>query len=157
LPVRVSFQTPWPLLKTTDGLEARDLLNPESAFLQVVPGITKMPANGKDFRPILLQSVLSQQGKFGAYAAPVDVSVRATQDPTVFSVKFTTYTPGLIEIERQMLVKAVQVQQASTRTTGSLVLLVVGTTRQRFAKKKDLLQTIVDSFEAVPAPATKLR
>jgi hypothetical protein len=155
-PVRISFQAPWPLLGTTGGLEARGLQYPESAFVQVVSGVSKLPTNGKDFRPILLQSVLAQQGKFGAYGTPMDVRVRATEDPSVYSVKFMTLTPGEIETERQVLIKAVEVRGAGSGT-GSLVLLVVGTTSLRFKKQKDLLQQVVDSFEAVPAPATKLR
>jgi hypothetical protein len=152
-PVRIAFQTPWPLLGTTQGLEARGLQNPESAFVQVVSGISKLPSDGKEFRSILLESVLSQKGKFGAYGTPMDVRVRATEgDPSLYSVRFLTLTPGEIETERQILVKAVPIRAAS-----SLVLLVVGTTRLRYPKQKEALQRVVDSFEAVPAPATKLR
>jgi hypothetical protein len=161
-PVKISFQTPldWPLLATTtttQGLEARDLQNPDdSAFVQVVSGISKPPSNGKEFRPILLQSVLAQQGKFGACN---DVHVRATQgDPSLYSVRFTTLTPpSQISTERQILVKAVPIRAAANSSSFSLVLLVVGTTRLRYPQQKEVLQRVVDSFEAVPAPATKLR
>jgi hypothetical protein len=150
-PVKISFQTPldWPLLATpatNQGLEARASRNPDdSAFVQVVSGISKLPSNGKEFRPILLQSVLSQQGNFGACN---DVHVRAIKgDPSLYSVTFTTLTPpGQIEVERQVLVKVVPIRAAN-----SLVLLVVGTTRLRYPEQKEVLQRVVDSFEAVPA------
>jgi hypothetical protein len=159
-PVNVSFQTPtsWPLLTTTTttttnlGLQARDLKNPEdSAFVQVISGISKLPSNGQEFRPILLQSVLSQQGTFGAaFGAPVDVHVRATKgDPSVYSVRFTTLAPpgsNIESTERQILVKALPIRAAN-----SLVLLVAGTTRVRYPQQKEILQRVVDSFEAVPA------
>jgi hypothetical protein len=156
-PVKVSFQTPtsWPLLATTrnQGLQARDLENPDDfAFVQVISGISKLPSNGKEFRPILLQSVLSQQGHFGGYGAPMDVHVRATKgDPSVYSVQFISLAPPeKIETERQILVKAVPIRAAN-----SLVLLVIGTTRVRYPQQKEALQRVVDSFEAVPAPATQ--
>jgi len=152
-PVLVNFQTPWPLLPTTQGLEARDLQQPESAFVQVVSGDNvpkEMPLNKAAIKKILLNSVFTQQGKFGAYAAPTDVRVQTTADPSVFSVTFTTFTPGLRESDRQVLVKY--------RPVGSsLVLLITGTTNLRFKKQEKVLQKVVDSFNAVAAPSSRLR
>jgi hypothetical protein len=61
--------------------------------------------------------------------------------------------PGQSETEQQTLVKAVHIPAAAS---GSLVLLVVGTTKSRYSAQKEVLQRVVDSFEAVPVPATKL-
>ncbi len=90
--------------------------------------------------------MLAQQGTFGACN---DVHVRATQgDPSLHSIRFRTLIPpGQIELERQILVKAVPIRAAN-----SLVLLVVGTTRLRYPNQKEALQRVIDSFEAVPAP-----
>jgi len=161
-PVRVSFEAPWPLLPTTAGLEARDLQQPESAFVQVVAGAPSVPSDAKSMRQLMLDSVLSQQGKFGAYAAPTDVKVKkvpsvssgdgnGNDDLPTYSVTFTTFTPGLRESERQLLVKPATVTSAAD----AVVLLVVGTTRQRFASRQEAMQRVCDSFEVVATPPKK--
>jgi len=149
-PARVSFQTPWPLLPTSGGIEARELQNPESAFVQIVEGVKGSPSSRAAVKQLLLESVLSQKGKFGAYGAPIDVKVKATDMMSVYRVTFTSYTPGQRESEREMLVRLTSLDNA-------LVLFVVGTTHQRFTSKEKLLRQIVDSFEAVSGPATTLR
>jgi len=166
-PVFVTFQAPWPLLPTTAGLEARDLLNSESAFVQVVvSNNSNDPTTKQGMLQFLLDSVLSQQGKFGAYGAPIDVKVKqlsvATNDETQQTivtciVPFTTYTPGLRESERQLLVRAVSLGGTSknkSSNSNTWILWIVGTTRQRFAAQEPVLQQVLDSFQAVPAPAS---
>ena len=150
-PVLLTFQTPWPLL-ASQGVEARDLQGAESAFVQVVSkNIPKeLPLSKQAVKKLLIDSVFSQQGKFGAYAAPTDVKVKATADPAVFAVSFTTFTPGLRESDRQVLVKCCPVG-------GSLVLLITGTTALRYKKQEAVLQKVVDSFAAVAAPSSRLR
>lgn len=156
IPVLVSFQAPWPLLPTTAGLEARDLQNSESAFVQVVANANRdATTSAKAFTNLLLDTVLSKEGKFGAYGTPTDVKVRTAQSDAaanLYSVTFTAYTPGQRESERQLLVNAVPVS-----STNALILLVVGTTRLRFKQQRATLQAVADSLQAVPAPATSLR
>ena len=149
-PVRVNFQTPWPLMSSY-GLEARDLQNPESAFVQVVEHVKEIPTSKSTVKELLVNSVLSGKGKFGAYGAPIDIKVKKTDKSNVWLVDFTTYTPGQRESERSLFVKL------TSPVSGSLVLLVVGSTRLRFAQKQSQLEQVVDSFEAIPAPATQLR
>lgn len=153
-PVTIQFQTPYPLLATTNGLEARDVTQPESAFVQVVTDLKKpltTPISKKEFKDIMISSVLGQQGKYGAYSAPTDVKIKTTEDPAIFLVSFTAYTPGMRESERQLLVKCCPVGDSA------LVLLVAGTTTPRFKKQQSTLQNIVNSFEAIPAPTSQFR
>ena len=162
-PVLVTFAAPWPLLPTTAGLEVRDLQNSESAFVQVVAGdgAKSDPTTKAGMLQFLLDSVLSQHGKFGAYGAPMDVKVQQFVVETgrdggaagvTCAVPFTTFTPGLRESERQLLVRAVRVGARSSG--GSWILWVVGTTRLRFAAQRPVLQQVLESFRAVPAPAS---
>ena len=150
-PILVEFSTPWPLLPTTSGLEARDIRSTESAFVQVVP-VAKNWQDRKVFRDLLIDSVLASQGKYGAYGTPTDIKVKplAAKESLVFSVTFTSYTPGMRESERQLWIRPIQVDD-------TLVLLVVGTTRARFASQETTVSKIVDSFLAVAAPESKLR
>jgi hypothetical protein len=103
--------------------------------------------------------VLSQKGRFGACGAPFDCKVQSfatsVDNGTVEgTVTFTTFTTGLRESEREVLAKAVRIDG---RQQQKWVLLVAGTTRQRFARQQPVLRKVIDSFEAVPAPATRLR
>jgi hypothetical protein len=99
----VEFQTPWPLLPTTSGIEARDIRSTESAFVQVVPAIVNWK-DRKVFRELLIDSVFASQGKFGAYGTPTDIKVKPLKDKdeTVFSVTFTSYTTGMRESEGKL-------------------------------------------------------
>jgi hypothetical protein len=153
-PILVNFQTPWPLSSVSSGLEARDLRNSESAFVQVLPLDPKMkdwqtPAK---FRQLLLESLLASQGKFGAYGSPTDVKVKALKDSTTtFQVTFISYTPSMLESERQLWIEPKAIDN------DTLVLLVVGTTRPRFATQQATIQKVVNSFTAVAAPTTRMR
>lgn len=151
-PVLVNFQTPWPLLPSTSGLEARDLQNAESAFVQVVSDNvpSERPLSKSSMKKLLLASVFAQQGKYGAYGAPTDVKIKPTDDPSTFAVSFTTLTPGMRESERQVLIKYCAVGS-------SLVMLVTGTTTVRYKKQEAAFQKVVASFTAVAAPSSRLR
>lgn len=149
-PILVEFQTPWPLLPTTSGLEARDLRSSESAFVQVVPATTNWQER-KAFLDILVSSVLASQGKFGAYGTPTDIKVKPyNKENGVYTVTFTSYTPAMRESERQLWIKPTQVED-------TLVMLIVGTTRNAFAAQERTFSKILDSYLAVAAPETRLR
>lgn len=149
-PILVEFQTPWPLLPTTSGLEARDLRSSESAFVQLVPTIPNWQ-NRKVFQELLITSALASQGKYGAYGAPTDIKVKPyNSDTGIYAVSFTSYTPSMRESERQVWVKPVEVDS-------SLVMLITGTTKNAFASRERIFAQICDSFLAVAAPETRLR
>ena len=147
-PLRIEFQTPWPLLPTTSGLEARDLRSSESAFVQVAPEVSNWQSP-KVFKELLMDSVLATQGKFGAYSTPVDVKVKPLPDDR-FSVTFISYTPAMRESERQLWIKPIVADS-------TLILLIVGTTKARFPSQEKSFGKILDTFLAVPAPESKLR
>jgi hypothetical protein len=160
-PVRVEFTAPWPLLGGSSGLEARDLQTSESAFVQVVddvravaPSAAAAAASGSPaaMKELFLATVFSSQGKFAAYGSPVDVRVRkldAGAGELLYSVSFTTFTPGLRESERRAIVSCRPVG------TGSLVMLVAGTTAQRFKSQQDVIQRVAQSLQAYDAPETR--
>ena len=180
-PVLVTFQSPWPLLSSTAGLEARDLQQPESAYVQVVTeGVPKQfPLTKQSMKQILMASVFNAQGKvcrvgfvllvlvqrmhwklvltvqaykckFSAYGQPVDIKVKETDDPTIFAVSFTTFTPGMKESDRLALIKYCPVGNA-------IILLITGTTSVRYKKQGVVIQQVAKSFNAVVAPSSRLR
>jgi hypothetical protein len=169
-PILVSFQTPWPILTSSAGLETREIRNPESAFLQVVSTPNNSGNTWKDkkiFEQVLLSSVFSSTGKFGAYGQPFNIQVKPLvkkeeddnssksqpqpQQQQLFSVTFTTLTPAMRESERKVWIQSQQID------SDTLVLLVTGTTAVRFPKYETVFRTVVDSFQAIKAPESKLR
>lgn len=60
--VLVEFTTPWPLLPTTSGLEARNLQSSESAFVSILPNTG---SSDKQLKQAVLDTILGSQGKFG--------------------------------------------------------------------------------------------
>ena len=153
-PILVEFTAPYPLLPTTNGLEARDLQQSESAFVQVIYGV-KPQVSDKELYSILIDQVFGSKGKYGAYGSPSDVKISpAFKDDNnmkhFYKVTFTTLTPGLRESERKLLLRC---QWCDDDT---LVMLLVGTTRLRFQQVNDTLTRIANSFLAVQAPPTEL-
>ena len=149
-PILIRFQTPWPLLATTSGLEARDLQNSESAFVQVISDI-KEGTTGKALNTAIVDTVFSSKGKYGAYGEPVDIKIKRVEGyQGLLTVTFTTYTPAMRESERKLYLKLEFVE-------GSLVMLVTGTTFQRFKSQEKVLRQVVDSFVAVAAPKSGLK
>lgn len=68
-PLLVEFQTPWPLLATTSGLEARDLQQPESAFVQVIhpSSSSNSQSNPKALIQLFIEEILGSKGKYGTH------------------------------------------------------------------------------------------
>jgi hypothetical protein len=158
-PILVTLQTPWLLSSVGNGLlQARDLRHSESLFVQV---LALDPQKKEDqwqtpsqFRQLLLDSgVLSSQGNFKANESPTNVKVEALDDKTsTFQVILTLYTtPSMLQSEQRQLWITPKAIDKDT-----LVLLVVGTTRQRFASQQAGFQKVVESFTALAAPATRM-
>eukprot|EP00429_Kryptoperidinium_foliaceum_P044979 CAMPEP_0176128192 /NCGR_PEP_ID=MMETSP0120_2-20121206/64770_1 /TAXON_ID=160619 /ORGANISM="Kryptoperidinium foliaceum, Strain CCMP 1326" /LENGTH=216 /DNA_ID=CAMNT_0017463273 /DNA_START=232 /DNA_END=880 /DNA_ORIENTATION=+ len=144
-PILVEFQSPWPLLPTSAGLEARDLRSSESAFVQLVSSNPDWK-NRKVFQQLLEASVLAKQGKYGAYGTPTDIRVKPFDaERGVYTVTFTSYTPAMRESERQVYIKPIEVGD-------SLVMLVAGTTRNAFSSQEKTFSKVIDSFSAIAAP-----
>ena len=133
--------------------------------MQVLPlGGNSKWKDKKGFEQILLTSVLSSTGKYGAYGQPYNIQVRSLQgtckvpeeassqqQQQLFGVTFTSLTPAMRESERKVLIQAKLVDD------DTLVLLVVGTTIARFPSNEATIRNVVDSFEAIRAPDSKLR
>ena len=155
-PILAEFQAPWPLLPS-GAFEARDLQGTDgSAFLQVIPIQNNEDwKNPKKFKDLVVDSVLSQKGKYGAYGAPIDIKVKrvtpAEEENIIYGVTFTTYTPAMRESERQVWIQPKQVYG------DTLVSLIVGTTRARFASQEKQFTKIIQSYSAIAAPESKFR
>lgn len=142
-PVLVEFTTPWPLLATTGGLEARDLQSSESAFVQVTPSFS----SDKEFQKIVLDTILGPQGKYGAYSAPVDVKLKKVGDE-LYLATFIAYTPAMRESERSLLLKVAHFQK-------SAIVLVTGATRVKFKSQQSTFERVANSFVAIKAPESQ--
>lgn len=150
-PLLVTFTSPWPLLGTAGGLETRNVQSSASAFVQVIESV-KPNSMTKTSVATLLDPLFANQGKFGAYGSPFDVKVHklsSSDDASSFTceVSFTTFTPGMRETDRRVLIRGV-------RPTSSCcwVLLVTGTTQQGFVAQRDVFSAVGDSFSVIPAP-----
>jgi hypothetical protein len=154
-PILVEFQAPYPLLGST-SLQARDLQQPESAFVQVIgSNSNKKPATNKALNVLLTDSIFGSQGKFGAYGSPTDVKISPAsnaEDNILYKASFTTYTPGMLESNRKILLNCQWCDADST-----LVVLVVGTTAARFKSQEATLTKIATSLVAIDAPKTGLQ
>jgi hypothetical protein len=65
-PILVEFRAPFPLLPTTSGLEARDLQQPESAFVQVIDGVSRN-ISGKALNQVFINNVFGSKGKYVSF------------------------------------------------------------------------------------------
>jgi len=94
----VSFYAPWPLLRSTNGIESRDLSNPEATFLRVAPAVSipdgsninmdvsNIPASYFD------QFIFGISGKFGMYGPVTDLKVKKVIDKQASSIYLASFT-----------------------------------------------------------------
>mmetsp|Transcript_10495 Transcript_10495/g.22228 ORF Transcript_10495/g.22228 Transcript_10495/m.22228 type:complete len:254 (+) Transcript_10495:151-912(+) len=155
-PAIVAFDAPWPVLKSSTGVESRDLQNAEAAFLQVAvaPKGAKAAELKKEF---FFTTIFGSKGKYGAYGQPIDIKVKRVADYSdsregygLYTASFTTFTPGGRESERKIYI--------TTAIVGNGVfMLITGSTAPRFRKQEASLRNIAESFSCVAAPKSSLR
>jgi len=141
-PVLVSFQSPWPLF-LSGGMECRDLRNPESAFVQVTTTTNGEKPLSKD---LLMESVFSSSGKFGAYGSPYDIKLKRVEGG-LYAVSFTTLTPGIRESERKGYISVFNIDN-------TVFMLVTSTLANRWKTQEPTLRQVAESFRATLAPQT---
>ena len=152
----VSLAAPWQLLVTSTGLEVRDLSTSDAAFCQVVRGslassssTTTPKQAAAQLQTLLAASVLAPQGKFGMYGAPSSIKVKPVPDePAIYQLSFTTLTPGMRESDRVYYVSVPSLVVADD----TLVLLLTGSTAQRFASQRAVLYKVAKSWQVTEAP-----
>lgn len=161
-PVLVSFQAPWPLLKTSTSIESRSISNPDSSFVQVADmsnGKTSL-LNEKGIinKSFFIDTIFGQQGKFGAYGAPTDIKIKALS-PSLYSAQFTALTPAMRETERKVIISTsiITDTDANNKENSTVFMLVTGTTLNRFIKMEKTVTDIANSFQAIPAPKSNFR
>jgi hypothetical protein len=150
-PVLLSFNAPWPLSKSTTGIEARDNTGGyESSFVLVAELPKGTTALDKIKPSFISETIFSSTGKFGMYGTPTDVRIKKRDGDvglmTIYEASFTTLTPAMRESDRKAFISA-------SIVGNGLFLLVTTTTAVRF-KKLDVMRKVAESFSAVPAPAS---
>jgi hypothetical protein len=90
----ISFYAPWPLLRSTTGIESRDLSNPEAAFVLVSP--TTTTGNQMDASNIPTsffdRTIFGTSGKFGMYGPVSDLKVKKVTDKQSSSIYLASFT-----------------------------------------------------------------
>lgn len=152
-PVFLSFNAPWPLSKSTTGIETRDNTGGyESSFVLVAALPKGTTALDKVKPSFISEAIFSSAGKFGMYGTPTDVRIKKLDGDaglmTIYEASFTTLTPAMRDSDRKAFISASIVGDG-------LFLLVTTTTAVRF-KKLDVMRKVAESFSAVPAPASNL-
>lgn len=148
-PVIISFEAPWPLLRTSSSIESRALSDPDSAFVLVA----KAPAGIKPTENLIdsffFENVFSSNGKYGAYGVPSDIKIKSIS-PNLYLISFTSLTPAMRESDRKVYI--------STQIVGDGVfMLVTGSTSTRFSKLQKSMLKVAESFSVVPGPKSNLR
>jgi len=168
VPVLVSFEAPWPTLRSSSNIESRDLANPEAAFVQVasLSSGQKSVTKGGDVvlkKEFFEETVFGSKGKYGAYGSPTDIKVKrlppsspsttttTPNSPTIYSITFTTLTPAMRESERKVYISTYIINDQD------VFMLVVGSTYNRFEKRESLLRRVAESFSVVEAPKSSLK
>lgn len=153
----VTFQAPWPLLQSPGQIEARDLQNPESAFVQVTElskgDLSKYSNNAESLpKAFFADAIFGSNGKFGAYGSPFDVSIKkvsmgdaSNTSTEIVSATFTKLTPGLRESPRKVYI-------AYSIVGNGVFMLVTGTTQNRFKSQGGIMLGVAESFRAIEAP-----
>lgn len=89
----LSFYAPWPLLRSTTGIESRDLANPEAAFVLVSPTTHAGIIDASNIpQSYFEQTIFGPSGKFGMYGTVSDLKVKKVQDKKSTSIYLASFT-----------------------------------------------------------------
>ena len=124
-------------------VEVRNKAGADGAFLQVA----RLP-EGKTLTTVddsfITKAVFSSGGRFGAYGAPTDIKVLASEKGAPMrrvDIAFGALSPGGTEVPRRALVAAYQPEGAA-----DVVMLVGGSTASQWKKSEPALRRIAQTF-----------
>uniref|UniRef100_A0A7S0L6A4 PsbP C-terminal domain-containing protein n=1 Tax=Coccolithus braarudii TaxID=221442 RepID=A0A7S0L6A4_9EUKA len=149
-----TFQAEYPLNRGMFyDVEVRNQVG-DGAFLQV----NSLPL-GKSIKDVddsyFTKSVLSTEGRFGAYGAPTDVKIKSvTQNGAVrlLEIAFSALSPGQQEVPRRALVAAVQPEGAT-----DVVMLVTGSTGGRWKVCEPVMRKMASTFRIASVRPTNIK
>merc|ERR1719478_49081 len=133
-------------------VEVRSAKTNDGAFLQVAA----LPS-GKSIADVndafFSKAVFSSQGRFGAYGAPTDIKVLASEGTSrrLLELNFSALSPGQTEVPRRTLVAAVQPEDAT-----DVVMLVAGSTKSQWKKSEPALRKMAGSFHIARTRRTQI-
>jgi hypothetical protein len=133
-------------------VEVRSVKTQDGAFLQVAA----LP-DGKSITDVadsfFTKAVFRADGRFGAYGAPTDIKVVASEgkDRRLLEVNFSALSPGQTEVPRRTLVAAVQ-----PKDTTDVVMIVAGSTKSQWKKSEAALRSMASSFTIARTRPTQI-
>jgi len=149
----VKFDSAWPLAEGGYyDVEAKNREN-DAAYVQVakLPGGASFAKLPKTF---FTDTLLSVDGRYGAYGAPTDIKVvdktAEGSSSRQLDVTFTVISPGAAEVQRKAIVTAIQPKGSS-----EVVMLMASTSVARWKKggKEDCLRAS-ESFAVTTRPTS---
>jgi hypothetical protein len=158
VPVLASFQSPWPLASgSVYDVECRNPNTGDGSFLAVTgntkgKGLVDLPDS------FFLESLIAPTSRFSFYGTPTDIKVKKSElnskNYRVIDLGFSTLSQSTqTEIPRRARIVAT-IPDGSSQA----VMLVGSASAQRWRKGSDEeIAKVIDSFRAIPAPATSLR
>jgi hypothetical protein len=157
VPVLATYASPWPLATgTVFDVECRDASNGDGAFLAVSSDTGGLAlADLKD--SFFVSGLIKPTGRFSSYGEPTDVKINKSSTKgayRVFDLSFSTLAQSTnMEIPRRARVIA-----TIPAGTKQAVMLVGSASALRWKKgSEQQIESVVESFRAVPAPQTSLK
>ena len=157
VPILASFDSPWPLATgSVFDVECRDASSGESVFVAVTPPLPQPLAQVSN--AFLTQQLFAPTGRFSFYGPPTDIQVKtspsSTEQRRVLDLKFSTLSQSTqTEIPRKARLVAV----VPSNNTNQAVLLVGSSSASRWKASQPLIDQVLSSFRAVPAPPSNLQ
>lgn len=147
-----SFNTKWGLAEGTYfDIEARSK-DGDNAFVQVAPLPKGKPLLDQP-KTWLASTVLSIEGRYGAYGAPADAKILSdtpTPQGRQVEISFTALSPSMADVPRRAIISAIQ-----PPGTSEVVLLVAGTSASRWKKGgEQACRVTADSFAVTTRKTT---
>jgi len=159
VPVLASYESPWPLATgTVFDVECRDQSTGDAAFLSV-SGNTKGQNLEQLPSSFFVDDLFATTGRFSFYGQPTDIKVKKS---TLLNEKYRTLDLSFSTLSQSTqaeIPRRARVIATIPDGTNQAVMLVASASANRWKKdsEKQVIDSVIDSFRATPAPQTSLK
>lgn len=157
VPVLASFSSPWPLATgTVFDVECRNANTGEGSFMAVTSSVgNKQLSDLTD--SFFVEELTRPTGRFSFYGTPTDVKVRSSVTKGDYRIMELSFSILAQSTQAELPRRARLVATIPVGTQQAVMLIGSASATRWKQGSEEVIAKVVDSFRAIPAPASSMR